>query len=340
MSENTATITATVKFRLTPQGQKAAILAGKPAAIEQSITGEIPASDLDLCFIQPDGNVTANLTNGETFYADGRIGGYNVRSDFHFLSVAETAAEALSRYREMRDQFSADLKRKYELRQEEDRIKAEARAAAIGVFRAQFFADPSARLDVRHYNDSAFLPEIGECRDPELIAEAKRRNNADMQARIAAEKQAEADRQQFIREFLSAHGAPDQVERFDADLLPENELLAALTTHVFSPVADLSQYENMTSEDVHSASDIEGSELGYEAIFRVIEPDSLTADQWAGVKYIRQRLTDAGINGTSDIRLHQGSLNTNDSPWGICESLGLRVKVQFGPFELMREFAV
>ena len=49
------TATATIFFRLSPAGQKAAMLSGFTAAREQSITGLIDAGDLDLCMIAPDG---------------------------------------------------------------------------------------------------------------------------------------------------------------------------------------------------------------------------------------------------------------------------------------------
>lgn len=51
------TVTATIFFRLSPAGQKAAVLAGLNAAREQSITGPIDAGNLDLCMIAPDGIV-------------------------------------------------------------------------------------------------------------------------------------------------------------------------------------------------------------------------------------------------------------------------------------------
>jgi hypothetical protein len=64
--ETGKTITVTVYYRLSEQGQRAALLAGLPAQSEQSITGPVPVSGLDLCGITPEGEVIspANYRGG------------------------------------------------------------------------------------------------------------------------------------------------------------------------------------------------------------------------------------------------------------------------------------
>ena len=79
MSDNDTTITTeapaaeeqgriwvTVQFLLSPEGQKAALIAGKSAAKKQEIAGLVPAEFLDLCEIEDDGRVVARMATASS----------------------------------------------------------------------------------------------------------------------------------------------------------------------------------------------------------------------------------------------------------------------------------
>jgi hypothetical protein len=158
--------------------------------------------------------------------------------------------------------------------------------------------------------------------------------------KAAAEKQVESSaasaKLAFVRSWLVAHGTPDQVERFDAKLLDEDEYLDAMRDAAFAPLAEFPLYEKITGSQVRSVVDDEEDQYAdCKPVFRSTPASTLTAAQWATLKAMRAALPDAII----EPKTHEGSLDSQDVPW-VVERDSALATIQFGPFEFRREYAL
>lgn len=337
--EQGKTVTATVLFRLSPVGQRAALIAGLPAARDQEITGEIPVELLSMCKITPDGKAIADLRERIGINEQGEVSRgstwYGFYPDLDFPPDSATAV--LVHVRDGLNAKCAEVVADTEKRQAEIQARRDAELADA---RARIDAAMDAmRRDPRHIPNSMPYPN-GYKALPEhpVWAEIERREQSAKDAAERAAKAAEDEKRAFVRTFLAEHGTPDQVERFDAGLLPEKEYLDAMAEQVFAPFKDFPLYQKMMRAEVYEALSAEQGELvdagDLKAQFRAADATEATAAEWQTLKQIQAAMPDAECK----LRLHEASFDHEDIPWGVISRKGIQVKAKLGPFSFVREY--
>lgn len=350
-----------VYFRLSQAGQKAALLAGKPAAKEQVIEGEIAESDLDMCRIMPDGvviaalyKIYASLTTplGLSAYCDGRyfkgIGSelFTVPVDLEFDAPPESASQALStirveveaaRQKALQKALAAkQAKLDEEVRDKERADKKQAAIdASIARLEAELAADPDAVPDLQNWPDCWAYEWYRESQHPAAVERRRRIKASEARERQVAAAQSVA-KTVAIRSWLIENATANHVERFDAGLLAESEYKQLMADAVFAPIS-VSIYQFLTDADVRdTVEDDDGRYDECEAQFRSVAPDSLTAEQWESIKSLRA----SHPNITFEPRLHQGTLDSNDVAWGVVERYGVLATATVAGVEVKREYAL
>ena len=348
---NAQIIEVTVQYTLSPTVQKTALLACLRAEKFQQITGPIPVDLLDMCEINADGSVTADYTEDVAFDREGRVvkspfGGnhYHVAQD----APAQDAADLLMRMRAGIQARSAEVRAEteQELAEKAKRQEAQDRECEkfLGRLADELDADPDAipKIDYPHsvfdrmrYWHESNHPLAVEIRRRQAVA--KQRNEEQDQARAAAQKTA-------LREWLAEHGTPDQVERFDVNLLPEDELKVAIADWAFQNLKDYPLFERLTEREVryHASEDERYQEC--DAQFRSIEPTELTSEQWSTLKALCEAASlvfiPEGVDISIEPRLHQGTLDSTEVPWGVVERMAARATTTVCGVEVRREYAL
>ena len=347
------TITVTVSYKLSKAGQKVALIAGWNPAQIQHITGPIPAHLVDLCTINPDGSVTADYTNSVSFNRDGTIvqyGGshsYRTEQDSPALSAADLLRRLGDGIRACAAEIQAEREREQteEMAQKVERdvneqVELELMLEALAT---NLDANPQAIPNPNYPSSWDFhRGQQWRSSDHPLATELRRRKYAAEER----EKQREAERQAaakaLVRAFLAEHGAPDQVERFDAGVLPALELEMTLADLAFNALDEYPRFDIILEHQVRDALPIFDSTFSAEDYadcevqFRSIEATELNREQWAQLKAMRAACPAATI----EARLHQGTLDHKDVPWGVIERLGALATATVAGIEVRREYAL
>lgn len=167
---------------------------------------------------------------------------------------------------------------------------------------------------------------------PEALAEAKAEVVRLREVARQVRDEAQARIQASIRAVLTDY-APALIERFDAGVLPQDELKDALQGGLLAPFAAFASYDPLTgadlSEDAYendcctfSAEDVEDGQ--YEA----------TAEQWDAIKRFR-RMAEAH-KCTATVRLHTGTFDDI-----TVYRLGVRICREYAPGKrVCRELSV
>ena len=343
--EQGKTVNVTAFFRLNEAGRRAALLAGNSAAKIQSITGPLPAEHLSLCRIMDDGSV---LLPSFTLRSDDakRLGAlsetlYPVNTpgrsfDLAFSVPPSNPLDVATAMADFRDVEIARLAaQKEEEKAREGERNAEYAAWLVRI-ESGLEADPDAIPSLSPTPSGVTWNWVDE--NKHSVAVEIRRRKA---LKAAAEKQAEAAaaaaKLAFVRSWLVAHGTPDQVERFDARLLDEEEYIDAMKDAAFAAFAEFPLYAKITKREVRAVVDDEDGELaGCSVKFRSVDPDALTAAEWAKLKKLRAALPAASI----EPKRHEGTLDSNEVAWGVVNRMAALATIQFGPFEFRREYAL
>ena len=349
------TVEVTVHYSLSEAGQKAALLAGRNAAKKQQISGDIPVELLDICTINEDGRVIADYEKPVAFNRDGTIVNYpygidtyQTAQDFPALFAADLlrrlhtgihakAAEIRAqREREETQEIANKVEREvneqveYQLMLE--RLESDLDADREGVPKVNFPSAWSFSRGQQWCNS-----------DDHPLARQLRGRKKDVEER---EKRQEAERaaaaKALVRAFLAEHGDSDQVERFDAGVLPAFELEMTLSDLAFRLLNEYPLFDLILEHQVLDALptfDPKFSIEDYtdcEVLFRSIEATELNRDQWAQLKAMRAACPAAKI----EARLHQATLDHQDVPWGVIERLGALATVKVAGVEVRREYAL
>ncbi len=335
-------ITATIHYRLSAAGQRAALVAGVSAALGQDIVGEISPELLPVCEVDGNGKVAINTA----VYGSLRTG----QSSGMELDAPPDSAQLLAEsYRDYcAARAAADAINSAKRQAEHDAEKAVKLAAEQELVSA-FLADPKWRgqgngiytASGRTYGNILYLYHHPD-RDT-VMAEINRRNSADAIARtLEAERQA-AERRAFVEAWLRDHGTANQRERYAADLLPESEYVTAMESAAFEGQQAFAPYDKITDEDVREAireSDDEDvsqhADSDLEISYRSEVATELSAEQWDAM----QRIRSAFPTATVDPRVHQATADNSDIPWGIVERHSAKASLKSGPFTFTREFAL
>ena len=338
--EQGKTVNVTAFFRLSEAGQKAAVLAGLSAAKNQAIAGPLPVEHLNLCRIMDDGSV---LLPSFTLYGDdakrfglGPLYPVNTPGSSFNLSFSEVPAGPLDVAIAMAGFLAAEAASLAQQKAEEQ-ARREKYEAEYDAWIARLQADLDASDAIPQLNRPSGVQWSWDAESNEPVAVEIRRRRA---AKAAAEEQAKADaaaaKTTFVRSWLVGHGTPDQVERFDADLLDEDEYLDAMKDAVFAPLAKFNLYEKISGQEVRSEVDDPDDQYSeVKAIFRSQPATTLTSPQWATLKAMRAALPDATI----EPKTHEGSLDSDNVGWVASRDSALAT-IQYGPFEFRRDFAL
>jgi hypothetical protein len=158
-----------------------------------------------------------------------------------------------------------------------------------------------------------------------LLAERAERAEEDKN-KLAEEKAAAARlRDEACRAFIETH-RPGMLERYEANVLPTDELWGAIRDHVFSPLSAHERYTRLIDSDLQH--DCESN-----VDFEVEDADGLTAGQWAALKTLRAALPSATITP----RKHVGSCDQCDS---VVTRFSARAVAEWHGRELSREYAL
>lgn len=333
MSETiTPTIAVTASYALTKTGQKAALLAGKNAAEKQTITGEIPADLLGMCRIKEDGTVVADYTQNVGIHENGAVSdSWSGWSSYHTAqdAPADSVVELLSRIRDGVAAKVAEVSAAWEQKKERGRLQDEERAAERAAKLAEaariMAADPLAIPPLDY--------EIMQ-RDYPKTAEIRRRQKAKADADKRAAEELAAAKQAAARAWLATYGAADQVERFDAGLLGEDELKTTMADYTLAALSNYPRYKNMGESEVREKVDEEYE--GYKVQFRSGKPEQLTREQWLAIKAMRAACPEATI----EPRLHEATVDHEDVPWGLVERMGVLATIEVAGVEVRREYAL
>jgi hypothetical protein len=245
---------ATIKYYLTHEAQRARMAAtGQPVSRKQEAQVDITANDLELLkdYVASDGSITIDIESGysrlsRALIASGRWeeGGMNKRPEAtqfvpSFLFDVRFGLQNLEKAKAKEEAVAHD--------------NGEYNKRIVALAYEKFLADPAARFP-------RYSSERGvEQRSPAdwhasehkaFTAEVERRNEADIEAKKAADEAKERAKQQCIAEFIAAHG--DAIgEQFADGLLSRQEALTMLAESVFDElgIPEAAKWDNNYCED-------------------------------------------------------------------------------------------
>jgi hypothetical protein len=186
--------------------------------------------------------------------------------------------------------------------------------------------------------------DVGRSRN--LPAEAWRRFRRDLALKKEHNREERA-RQQALRaeklkaidEWVKAYGSEDQRARHAAGLLPEAEVIEALTDEVFATVADRPRYsmDGVGRLEAHLRQVTGRTDIVVAPADLVVtgpDADSATPAQWAVIESLHRALPDAKVI----LRAHRLSWSKEPTLPALVV-YGVLVTRRMGPFNLRREFA-
>jgi hypothetical protein len=337
---------ATITFAYDEAGRKADLLTGGNGREDQSRTGPIEHSDLNLFNVSDKGQISQSLLNlgikPETHWQYPlNITGWG----YHRFSTAQTWDSLLGYLRNV-ESIRAAIKAEYA---EKRRVAAEEQAAKDAPHIEAFLAD-NQLLARDIYGSNLTLPDGYNLKETSpRFQEVRDEANRRMEARKAA-NQAEAKRRtqaklEQIATFVAEHGTQNQKERFAADLLPEGEILGLMEAEAFKPFSGLPLYDVIEDEEVratcsesckcHDSYDSDDScSIDYDSD----DAETLTAEEWEAFKKIQAIKPEAKIT----LRRHVGKCKDRDCDpaegEGIIRRNGFYVKLTIGAFTFNREF--
>lgn len=215
--------------------------------------------------------------------------------------------------------------------EERRRMILEADAKLVYDTQGRDLAGPIvAVLDAsRVYRGGAYVMDP----EPPRALEFQERHRRELEAadRVAAEK-AHAE----LRALITEHGTEDQVERFDAGVLPSDEQEAIIAKALFAPLAHLPEYDEISEQEVAEECDCDLDEVKFSAS-TVAQPE-LTAEQFSRLKAVKLALPQGA---TLDIREHVGYERGRDGADDPeIRRLGARVTIEFAGEKHRREYAI
>lgn len=165
---------------------------------------------------------------------------------------------------------------------------------------------------------------------------------AEALAEKEAEERAKAERVERRKAQLAAwvkeHGTENQRKRLRRDLLPENEILAAIREQVFAPVADWPLYEKITDQEIWAAYDVYGDDEP-ETTYDSWEADELSAEEFDALERMETAIPGASVQ----VMIHRGRLERSSEEEDECyqvERKSLKVTVILGEIVVGRRFAL
>lgn len=169
--------------------------------------------------------------------------------------------------------------------------------------------------------------------DPRLASRVK---EASAEAeRLNEEAWKEVDKNNAERRaLLVEHGAVDMVERFDADVLPEEELRDLACRQLFACMADLPPYARIKESEIGHTSDCHEPSPRFRAT--PVEGEPLTFVEWDALKKVR-----AAAPEGAEVTLmeHSGWCRNDECDSWVVRRRGVRVKLSWAGLDLVQEYA-
>lgn len=153
---------------------------------------------------------------------------------------------------------------------------------------------------------------------------------------LQAEKDRKAAEEQALKaEWVSQYGTDDMKERFEAGVLPEDELLDVVRDHLYAPLNDFPRYQKMKKGDICEADENEYED--HRVSYKTEDLTEMTADQFAMMKKIKAAAPEGAV---IEARKHVGVCADCPDDDGYLERVGFMVRVAVGDFEFSREYGM
>jgi hypothetical protein len=154
--------------------------------------------------------------------------------------------------------------------------------------------------------------------------------------RLAKEKEAREQRQVLqLSDWVDTHGTPSQKKRFQANLLPKDEILADMRKYAFSALDAFGRYVRMTKEDV--LEEVGGE---YDTVddveFDTAPAAEATDPEFEALEEIGQLIRRAYPDAKVELLDHRGETEQSKQYFS---RKSIRVVIPFGDFEFTREYA-
>ncbi len=356
-------MTHTITITLSESAQRAAILAGEPAQIRQYY--EVAQEQLPRLLALPwasvdmDGTVKCVLPNDLTIAET--VLKAEPRSPIDLSIWGSYASRPMSFDRRPRDAADAiagaeaALAAVYdwiETQRVEHQAKAQERERTARASAAEWAALPLAwRASTDGVGTCGPTPRSApeEYRGPLGISGYEWYSRDDLKAH-APEAWAEAEReverlraeakrvrQEQRRAIVVGQGTEEQLERFDAGVLPNDEFVALAEQQLFAPFEGLAAYVPLVESDLDHVEDCQGDPED-DVRFGSSEADrsEWDADEWAGIKRVRA-VAEPVSGATSQVREHRAHCRQ-------CQAelyrYGVRVSIEYAGERYDREFAI
>jgi len=354
----------TITVMLSEAAQRAAILAGEPAARTQTyhvedillprllalpwtrISDEGEAS----CIVPPTlgySDATLDLAPGDAVDCSIRGAAYGAYREGEASKRPADGGEAVAFAGSFAAQFVEHVNAKREERAR-DRATREAKARAL----SEEWASLPLEWRVSESGALVCVPSNApDYRGPLADSGYSRYDRADLQRyaaaawveaeeeiarlklvkKIAEEAKAKTARAQ-IRDVLGAKSS-DALERFDAGVLPEDELAEIVSEHVFAPLSGFRGYDEITEQEVAHECECDVDDVRFST---TDYGGPLEADEWATLKAIRA----AAPHGAKVVvREHVGYQHGHDeSDDPEVRRKSIRVTAEFGGRAWKRDF--
>lgn len=226
---------ATITYLLTEQAQRAKIMeTGQPVSRKQTITVDITSQDLELLPVSEDGQVILDISNFSTPKA--RIlnaagwtpwnGGTGTSSNVFQPPIFEDLRRGVAVLAEQ---------------EEELRLNGEHNQKITDAAYQRFMADPSLRIKGGTYRQmiqselkspADWWPESHK----EFIAEAARRNDADIAAKRLEEEAKEKAKTDLIECWIIQYGKPDIRQQWQDGILCRKTAVSLIAESVLAPI--------------------------------------------------------------------------------------------------------
>lgn len=371
---NTHTITIT----LSETAQRAALLAGEPAAQEQTyeVPQELVGELLQLPWAKIDTAGTArcavptSLKYGEYALREERAidwssNEYYGRIDLPCDARPADAAAALSwgrtvmataaavlaekrrAYKQHRDEIARRDAAEAAKKAEELAARAGVQAAALDAWERDHAAARAAGLPGSDgelegfgggHGDGFGVVEALKPRLQALRAELRRQDDAEKERREAAKA---SQRHELVR----AWGSESQRARLAEGLLPDDERNQIIRERVLAPLSNESHYQPIQSADLErdDDSDSDACDEGHDVKCSIEAAGSLTAERYERLLAIRSAADSAakavGGQATVEARLHKCWCR-RDGCFDSANRYGARVRIAFGELTVTQEYAL
>ena len=347
---STTALTVTATYLLSEEGRKASLLAGGDGRAVQELRLHLPVNGLHLVAVDATGVARLKLRPRYNLNDEQRV----VRVDAPPTYDAPPSLDDLFGEAARNHQLEATFYNERRTARSRQQSASDDKQAAL----ATAFLTDSSRRAVAHPPPTAkrcyvvadagrVLFDVERDLPParDVPPEAYRRFRSDLRARRdrslqerAAQVTVHKEKERFAADWIAAHGTPEQQRRQDAGMLPLDEVIAAISDHVFAALDNRPRYAYDGAERLQAFLR-EYPEYAdctvTPAALRVTSSNAVkaSAEQFALVNEFKTLMPSANVT----LRVHKLSWRAKaDAPQ--LTIFGVLVMFTFGPFTVRREY--